>query len=1073
MKPPEPILSAATQLRTYHAVCVIGAGTSLSSGLPLTDDLRNLLWTAFDADPVARRALAARLNRADTSAKRLIAQNQIATEAAWTTLAAHPNARRGFQRSFSELDSQRGSTPSSAHSALAELLHRRVIEMVVSLNWDTLLEKAHSRRYGTAPLKGWLFKPHGDAAKPERPWLLPHEAGQIPDSVIREIQRRTSGHPRVLLIVGYSECDEEIVRKLIQPAEDQWHVIRIGPNAKGYGSVSLAAAEALSQLVKALGLPPEVPGWEYVTFQHQRGLESAITGNQLGPSDVEACPACEEVAAVRKRLTDESCMWLLGESGSGKSLAAYQALFALSREGWEILRLNMLDTVSEEILIPLNSLPRPTVLLIDDAERLPENLRRRLTEIASAAMPVLFCSSGDGPANSSSVRLDPRGAVKTIHAALAAKPNETLAAVRRIDSQVGDALFDTPLDSRLTEAAEAEVPWQFMFTLGAGWRRARAALADIRKDERLDELLIAIAARQLVMLDAPVDKAWLEEAASILGHDYSWAHRGVAILKKRRLLIGQDEVRCAHRRFAAVVLALCGESVESIKPLIPLCRAALSFRDPPLRGISWLLHELRMTDTSDYLRAGALLDDSLLDAIHARCFETPTGVARRDALFALEAMLDWQPRDYPRLGAHRQMLSHWLTQIDPEECAAYGSFLNQLRQRNRWLVPQIIRGANPKVLAHAVSKASVASFGLWGKLLGEFWSGGTRWRTTFGGSLRSTHLRRQMMAVRREDVWKLSLFLAGITKTNPELALKLTRTSLGTLVQALHRDPAGAFTAMDWELLWRVLNYYPQDYGRTPNRSQAAVAAKLVRLLNPQLIARRLKECPRRQWEAFAKLLFFIRRVSPQRHQEIVNAIDLKALNSMTAGLWSDVPTEVEALLRAFSIGKDCGRAREWLTMNAEEVQRVRPILVVLAPTAMAQRIRAGAAVDLQVSRGHEWLFPGCAILSLREIDQAMAKRVVDESLADLAAGFSHLQRLGCEHFPIFCKLLDEVSPHIFSKVSPLLEIEPARKLWPSLAKGKAVERRALKAVVERLKPIPSEFRSLHRRMKLLVTRKK
>jgi hypothetical protein len=1042
----------------------------LSSGLPLTADLRNLLWTAFDADPPARKALAAALGRSDGPAKHLITREG-ATKA-WPLLNTYPKALGAFRGAFIELDAQRASAPSLAHSVLAELLHRRIVEVVVSFNWDTLLDAAYRRRYGAALPVDWQFKPHGDAAHPETPWILPHEAGKVPDAVIRELQKRTSKHPRVLLIVGYSERDEEVVKRLIRPSEERWHVIRISPNADGEGSLSLSASEALSQIRSALDLPREVQEWEYVTFQPQRGLEAAIAGNQLGPSDVVACPACEEAAIVQRRLLEESCLWLIGESGSGKSLAAYQALFALCQKGWEVLRLPLPDRVDDEIFASLGNLPRPTVLFVDDAERLPENLRRRLTEIASAKLPVLLCSSGDGPANAASIKIDSRRAVQKIQAALAANSAETLAVVRRFDPNVGSAAFDTPLDVRLREAADAEVPWQFMFTLGAGWRRARTALEEVRKDERFDLLLIAIAGRQIVTLDAAVDRLWLEEVATLINRDRQWVNKGLAVLKRKRLILGQNEVRCHHRRFSAVVLSICGESVQSVMPLIPLLRAILTFRDPPLRGISWLLHELRMTEASDHLRTGVLLEGPLLDAMHKRCFEAPPGIARRDALFALDAMLDWQPREYPRLRTQRRRLSDWLTTIDADECAAYGGFLNQLRQRSERLVPEIIRGSNPKTLALAASSAPVASFGLWGNLLGEFWSGGPRWRALFGASLKEAPLRRQISKLKDDDIGNVSLFLAGIMRTNAQLALKLTRLALGPLAKALHRQPAEAFAAMDWELLWRVLNYYPREYRREPNSRQAGIAKELVGHLVPRVIARRLLQCPRRQWEQFAKLLFFIRRVSPQRHKEIVDAIDLKALDSMTVGLWSAVPMELEALLRALSIGKDCGRARQWLARHADEVQEIRPILVMVAPKPMAERIRSGIPVDLKISDGFSWLFAACAVASLREINEGLAEQVIEANFDALIAGVSQLQRLNCEHFPIFCKLIDEVSPDIFTRVSLLVDVKSATQRWTSMAKGKAVERRAVKQLLPRLKPTPAPLRNLVRKLQSHLARR-
>lgn len=49
---------------------------------------------------------------------------------------------------------------------------------MVSLNWDTALERAYRRLCGTSLPSGILFKPHNDASSPVESWILPHEPAQ-------------------------------------------------------------------------------------------------------------------------------------------------------------------------------------------------------------------------------------------------------------------------------------------------------------------------------------------------------------------------------------------------------------------------------------------------------------------------------------------------------------------------------------------------------------------------------------------------------------------------------------------------------------------------------------------------------------------------------------------------------------------------------------------------------------------------------------------------------------------------------------------------------------------------------
>ena len=94
----------------------------------------------------------------------------------------------------------------------------------------------------------------------------------------------------VLLIVGYSERDDAVVQRLIAPLARGWRVFRVGPNAAGEGAIRAPAIEVIEFVANRLVPAPDFPGWEFVSFRGQRGIEAAISGESLGPRDTETCP---------------------------------------------------------------------------------------------------------------------------------------------------------------------------------------------------------------------------------------------------------------------------------------------------------------------------------------------------------------------------------------------------------------------------------------------------------------------------------------------------------------------------------------------------------------------------------------------------------------------------------------------------------------------------------------------------------------------------------------------------------------------------------------------------------------
>jgi hypothetical protein len=338
----------------------------------------SLIWTAIDSDPNAHSDLLKRLATRNKSAKELIGDDPECVQLAYQLLEHHSEARRVFQNGFGSLDSARRGHVSRAHGSLAELIHRGIVELTVSLNWDTLLESAYELKYGVtlAHLRELLFKPHGSADRPDLPWVLPHQSGLVPSNLLSRIRELARLRPRVLLVIGYSERDEEVVQSLIGPLEKRWRVVRIGPSAGGASDIPLVAEKALPRLLEAIAPSPELSRWEYVTFNVQRGFADALLGHRLGPQNVEGCPQLPELQSALRSLSLVHRVIIGGTSGSGKSITAYQAAYSFHQKGFEVLQ-SQRNPPLVEALNELSDLNHPSVIVVDDAHLTPADFRTR------------------------------------------------------------------------------------------------------------------------------------------------------------------------------------------------------------------------------------------------------------------------------------------------------------------------------------------------------------------------------------------------------------------------------------------------------------------------------------------------------------------------------------------------------------------------------------------------------------------------------------------------------------------------------------------------------------------------
>ena len=161
----QQVLSEAVRdIRSYDAIVLIGAGASFQAGMPLAAQLAPLVWHTYDALHCLNTQLCHMVGAPVSHPKDVIGEDPERIRIAFELIAGNPEAMARFKEAFRKLNEKRRSDASKPHDALARLIFARKVTGIVSLNWDTLLEAAISKRYGFLPSPDVfpIWKPHGD-----------------------------------------------------------------------------------------------------------------------------------------------------------------------------------------------------------------------------------------------------------------------------------------------------------------------------------------------------------------------------------------------------------------------------------------------------------------------------------------------------------------------------------------------------------------------------------------------------------------------------------------------------------------------------------------------------------------------------------------------------------------------------------------------------------------------------------------------------------------------------------------------------------------------------------------------
>ncbi len=1035
MRMDEQITSAANEIRTWGAVTVIGAGVSLMRGFPLREQLRALIWKAIDSDDQVRCQLSQKAKKQSAAAKDLIGNDDLRTRQALELIGKHPQARQTFQYGFSALNRERVKHHSVAHAILAELIHRRTIPLLISLNWDSLLEVAYRRRYGVS-LNGdgpVMFKPHGDAERPDIPWVLPNEFRVLPPALIERVKSLISEErPRVLLVVGYSEQDETIVKALIGPFQQGGRVIRIGPSVTGPDDIPLPLEEALPKLHNAMYPTPEMPGWEYVTFDIQHELGDALLGRRLGAPHVEACPRLPEVDVVKQSLGWSHLVTIAGDSGTGKSITAYQAAFDLIGRGYEVIRLST-STDLDHAANSLIGISYPTIAIVDDAQSLPTDFRRRLKALTSRNLKVIEIVTSKDQHLREIVEIVPRRAVQVLASALMSQRSETLQAIMRLDDTVGEGYLDTPLERRMREAQEAEIPWQFMFILTGGWRRVRQELATLRLKNEADLLLLAIAMGQIISVDSGASREWLNTAAALLNKDELWLTNTLALLKDLRLVVGDSTLRCIHLRHAEVVTTFLYSSREPDRwdLLIRLGRAALlSARS--LRGVSWLLNELRFADGLRFSPHGTLIDDDILSSLLSRCFAATDAEKQRDSCFALGAVLKWHPRAASEIAARIKVIAGWMEEAVGDHIYGIGTLINEFWQQpaTRYLNTLTFRGADPARVAGRIGDINSTNAAGWGYFLDRTAAHAPAgWKKSLARALDVRLLKTVAESVRPDELWTLDQLVAGVNAIDARLGKELLRLALPTIIKGLNRSPTDAFSAIR-DIHWRVLGFSP-FLDKRPTSHRMVLARRLVRGLDVHKIAKAISFSKRREWEKIADLLFFIRQVSPSKAKRIAAEVDRTGLDGANPGMWARPSRELILLVTA--LGWEKGAPGQlWLETHGDELQALSLRIAAVAPRVAVDKLVRGYKLDLGTGGAFDWGEAAFALHQISRVNRQIAVSVIADNLKKISASLSNLQSFELENLKMFLAILRKLAPLKLQEVVAKIDLEKAKETWPA-----------------------------------------
>jgi hypothetical protein len=773
---------------------------------------------------------------------------------------------------------------------------------------------------------------------------------------------------------------------------------------------------------------PAESAWEIVSFDRQRGIENAIAGKGLGPSDTDACPqfpVCDDILAELNR---SHFYQIVGTPGCGKSITGWHVAKRLQTIGYSVWRPRTNAKVEELI----SSFPRSrAILVVDNAHLLGRSFANRISEVSGSETKVLLVSTVQEALQANVICISPKRCVERLATSFLPRREELLPVIRQYDDRVGNRYGDTAFEDRIQQAQKENTPWEFFWVLRGGWRTARREFDSVKQFAHAAEILLFIAAGQIASCDAGVSEGWLFEHAHRAGIDSRQLETSLGHLRGLALVLHQDTVRTKHISYAyRIAEESFGQTNREAWPRLNKFIAHSMLTDGwSLKGISWILDAVSRTDAFRWGSRTAF--QGMLEPLAKRCVEECDDIDwASGCLMRLFGAFEVATEEILK---HRDHVLGWIT----SRCGLVSYFcsniVNELINRRDQITGDparhFIDAVDGILLADVANTVGLDDLYSFGRLLDRLAFYRPCWAPQFIEHFDWTRIQNLILAAPADHADSVDSFVTGLSlltrPSDSKCGLVYIESIVPFVTRAINSRPAEAIVAMDgvfWTCLGLVPKFLREGAGR--EEDQIRVADQIVAKLDPQAFARAMENAISRDLEQLARAFEVLREIKPTFMGMIAACLSEEHFFSATREDWVTQSAELDSLLRFFCIGEDLQPAAAWVRKNQHHIAGpLRTIFVCIAPDVAVEFHKAGRVVQL-LGRESRWQEQGFAITRLAMVDTSIAIELFEQQFDEILDAFHKLTLDEPQHLIRFCRALFQLSESLFRRFFTAINLD-------------------------------------------------
>lgn len=1028
MKDEQMFKKLLNEVRVNNAVVVVGAGISFEPGMPLYNQLAPTIWEVIRSFPEIDKEF-----KGIGSSKDRIGEDFESIKKAFHYIEENKKALAMFKRMFKNINDKIVSAP-EIHKNIARLVHERHFELIVSLNWDSLIEKSWSKLYGTEinQNKTSLIKPHGDVLDMSGEWVLPNSPGRISEDEKFYINELAAERPRTLIIVGYSESDAKIVDELITPLENRWKVYRVSPFSSKKDVLHLTAKYFFERLVSELTDESIYDKWEFLNFQNQNNsLASAVLGYKLTPQDIKVCAELPQVQKAEKILKMNNFVILQGKPGSGKSISCYQIAYKYLRKGYEVLRYNNnYFNTEDNITIPPNI---KAVFIIDDAHLLDEGILRNLKEKTSEEQKIILTITDDIEVESALVAISNIENIASLKNFYLENQLSIKDIISDIDNDIGDYFMQEPLERRIELASKEENLWTFNYILRGEWKSTKEDYYQIKELNNAQRLVFLLALKQVLTKDNIISKDWLiQKSTEHYNESDEWVEQGILLLRRKKL-IDPESLRMIHFEAAKRQLKFIFDKDNENKEVYEeILKQEILSDQNPLMGKVWFINGtfsssinrrikyiIKAEEFSEMINQNLALNNVLVTS---------------HSFYLIDALVRSSSQDYFNLFTFSSVIIDQIERVSKHTAYAISAVLNNMYNADKNKTKKIGGSINIERVAQKVSDLNNENLYEWSNFISRLSLLFTQKQLLeFLALLDREKIQREVLNLthNESDFENLIEFIVTIYLIDKEFGVQLFNLNIHFFRESFKRNPISAWNLLGFKFVAYLMGFNSLSEKRTYlKKEQKVLSEHIIGFIDAEQLALEFLRTPYRNWHNLSGLFNVLRYIDHSKYSLFVKSLDLRDLKNRfdKDNVWKDFHSEIVEFLYLYLDKKHISIIDEFLFDNKDKIERKNIFQFAFSPSLIRYHLENELNIPLNFRDGPkqniEWQAIDIIVYVLIETDNVLLNDFIIRKSKEIANSISDFEEIDLNSMNQFLETLQKFNEETFNQIKSLINID-------------------------------------------------